>query len=240
MPKNLESSLVLTPAEKKGISFLVVESNSSDRNLLRQILRNANFETVYEANNHLVAKEKLLERRITHVIFESKKINIPVEEFVESLLAIDPKLTLIASSSNPQLDDVFNLLTKGAKGYIVKPLTHEGVEQAVILATKAEPIPEAVLKAKDRNEALAVLVTLALDKLANILKQTEEFETAKKEVPRAFFFLQHSVEMAITFCKGGEEGYLEALVKECIERQNVPSSRLGRLRKRIKSNIRVA
>lgn len=233
MPKG-DTSLVLTPAERKNISILVVESNPNDRALLRQILKNSCFDTVYEANNHLMAKDKILERRVSHLIFEAKKINIPVDDFVESILSVDPKLTLIATSSNPQLDDVFNLLTKGAKGYIVKPFTQIGVEQALIIATKAEPIPEAVLKAKDRNEALAVLVTIALDKLATVLKQSEEFETAKKEIPRALFFLEHSVDMATTFSKGGEEGYIHSLVKECIERQNIPSSRLGRLRKRIK------
>ncbi|MCS6893841.1 MAG: response regulator [Deltaproteobacteria bacterium] len=234
MRKPFQTSLTLTTAERRSISILVVDNNSQDRNLLKQILRNCGFETVYEAVNHSVAQEKMLERKVTHIIFEAKKTTMPVEQFVSQILEVDPKVTLIASSSNPQLDDVFNLLTKGARGYIVKPFTQDGVEHSMVLATKAEPFPEAVLKAKDRNEALAVLVMTALDKLGTVLKQTEEFETAKKELPKLFLFLERAVEMAVTFARGGGDGYLNSFVQECIARQNIPSSRLGRLRKRIK------
>ncbi|MCS6961700.1 MAG: response regulator [Deltaproteobacteria bacterium] len=234
MKKIYESGLNLTPAERRAISVLIVESNSQERALLKQILRNLSFETIYEAPSHLVAKEKLLERKVTHVIFECKKLGMPVEQFVAELLELDPKLTLIATSVNPKLDDVFELLTKGTRGYLVKPFTPDGVEQALIIATKAEPFPEAVLKARDRNEALAVLVITALDRLGTILRQTEEFETAKKEVPKAVFMLERAVDMAVTFSRGEEQGYLNSLIEQCIARQNVPSSRLGRLRKRIK------
>lgn len=234
MSKIYSSNLTLTPAERKQISFLIVESNTQERAQLKQILRNSGYEQIFEANSHTLAKDKLFERRVSHIIFECKKTTMPVDQFVSEVLEVDPKLTLIASSANPKLDDVFNLLTKGARGYLIKPYTQDGVDQAIILATKADPFPEAVLKAKDRNEALAVLVVTALDKLASTLRQTEEFETAKKELPKLTLLLERSVEIATTFSRGEEEGYVKALVEQCIARQNSPSSRLGRLRKRMK------
>jgi len=229
-----QTNLTLTLAERSKISILVVEPNPEARENVKQILRHLNFPTIFEASNHLIAIEKFLERSITHVIFDSQKSSMPPAEFVTKILELNPRTILISSSANPKLDDVFSLLTKGARGYLIKPYTLEGVDEAIILATKSEPFPEAVLQAKDRNEALAVLVVTALDRLATVIKHAQEFETAKQELPKHFFLLQRAVDLAVTFSRDEEAGYLESFVRVCKEKQKLPSSRLGRLRKKLK------
>jgi hypothetical protein len=75
----------------------------------------------------------------------------------------------------------------------------------------------------------------SLDRLATTFRQAQQFETAKRELPRMMAGLRRSAELAHTFAKGGQEGLLEALEKFCIERSKGPATRLGRLRKRLSS-----
>jgi hypothetical protein len=103
------------------------------------------------------------------------------------------------------------------------------------MATKGEPISEAVLQARDRNEALVAIMMSSLDKAATILRQSQQFETAKREIPRSMSSLRRAAELARTFAKGGDEALVDAMEKFCIERGKGPATRLGRLRKRLQT-----
>ncbi|MEZ4753608.1 MAG: hypothetical protein R3A13_04765 [Bdellovibrionota bacterium] len=58
------------------------------------------------------------------------------------------------------------------------------MNESILMATKGEPISDAILYAKTRNEALASLIMTSLDRLAIIMRQAETFDTAKREVPK--------------------------------------------------------
>ena len=133
------------------------------------------------------------------------------------------------------MEDVFDLLILGAKGYLVKPFTIDTIEEAILHASKGEPLADAVLQAKDRNEALVAILMTSLDKTALLHRQAEQFETAKRELPRSINIFRRSADLAKTFAKGGEEALIEAMERFCIERSKGPASRLGRLRKRLKT-----
>ena len=117
----------------------------------------------------------------------------------------------------------------------MKPFTIESLDLAVVNATKGEPIAEVVLNAKDRNEALVAILMQSLDLVATVMRQAQQFETAQRELPRVMATFRRSSDLAKTFSKGGPEGLLEALEKFCIERSQGPATRLGRLRKRLRS-----
>ena len=228
-----EKVLNMTPKERAAASFLIVESDTLERNNMRSALRSLGFGTLSDAPNHASALEKLEDRRFTHIIFEAKKTNMPSAEFLHKVFEGYPDIIAIPSSYEPNVDDVFDLLIMGAKGYLVKPFTVDTVDQAVLSASKGDPIAEAVLQAKDRNEALIAICMASLDKVATLLRQSYQFDTAKREVPKAMLTFYRSADLAKTFAKGGEEGLLEALEKFCIERSKGPATKLGRLRKRI-------
>ncbi|RMG42757.1 MAG: response regulator [Candidatus Dadabacteria bacterium] len=233
-------NLSMTPAERARTNVLIVESDSSDRNRMKSAIRQLGFGSVTDSPNHLQAIEKIGERPITHVIFEAKKTNMPAKEFLKKILEADPKLCCIPSSYEPNVDDVFDMLVMGAKGYLVKPFTVDTVESAVINSTKGEPISELVLKAKDRNEALVAIMMSSLDKAATVLRQAYKFDTAKRELPRAMAGFRRSAELAHTFAKGGDEELIAAMERFCIERSKGPATRLGRLRKRLKNKNKPA
>ena len=230
-----DAPMTMTTAERAKASVLCVESDGGDRQNMRTALRSLGYGQFTDAPNHASALERLSDRNFTHVIFEAKKTNMPSKEFLQKLLEYAPQTIAIPSSYEPNVDDVFDLLIIGAKGYLVKPFTVDTLECAIVNATKGEPISQAVLHAKDRNEALVAIMMTSLDKMATILRQAAQFETARREIPRALSGFRRSAELAKTFAKGGNDGLMEAMERFCIERSKGPATRLGRLRQRLKT-----
>jgi DNA-binding NarL/FixJ family response regulator len=228
-----DNGIQMSPAERSAASILVIETDAQERTNLKTALKQVAFSNITDAPNHLAGLEKFNDRKFTHVIFDAKKTNYPMRDWLTKVFELSPNIIAIPASGSPSVDDVFDLLVIGAKGYLVKPFTFDTVDQAVIMATKGEPISEAVLKARDRNEALVAIMMSSLDKFSTIYRQSQQFETAKRELPRAMAILKRSADLAHTFAKGGEDGLLEALERFCIERSKGPASKLGRLRKRL-------
>jgi response regulator RpfG family c-di-GMP phosphodiesterase len=227
--------LAMSPAERAKASILVVESDSNERNNLKQACKSLGYGNISDAPNHATALERIQQRRVTHIIFESKKTNMPAKEFLAKVLEMDPGCIAVPASWEPNVDDVFDMLIMGARGFLVKPFTTDTVEAAMLMASKGEPIADAVLHAKDRNEALVAIMMASLDKAATVLRQASQFETAKREIPKSMAHLRRSAELAKTIAKGGDDGLMEAMEKFCIERSKGPATRLGRLRKRLKT-----
>lgn len=228
-----DGEMVLSASERQKASVLVVESDNQERHNFRNALKQLGYGGIGDAPNHSAALERMAERKFSHIIFDAKKTTMPSSEFLKKVFEVDDSIIAMPSSVEPNVDDVFGLLILGAKGYIVKPITMDTVDQAIVQATKGEPLAEAVLKAKDRNEALVAIMMSSLDKAATILRQANQFETAKREIPRAIARLHRAAELAKTFAKDGEDGLLTAMETFCIERSKGPASKLGRLRKRL-------
>jgi|DEB19_MinimDraft_3_1074340.scaffolds.fasta_scaffold53518_1 DNA-binding NarL/FixJ family response regulator len=232
----IESPHTLSQVERTTTSILLVEPEAGDRNLLRATLRSLGFGTIAEAPNHHAALDKFEGRKFTHLIFDAKKGNYPIKEWFTQILEISPHIVAIPTSANPSVDDVFELLLAGARGYLVKPFARDDVDQSVVLATKGEPIPDVVKQARDRNEALVAIIMTSLDRLATVYRQSQQFETAQRELPRAMASLRRASDLALTFAKGGENGLIEAMEKFCVDKSKGPATRLGRLRKRLSSH----
>jgi DNA-binding NarL/FixJ family response regulator len=233
-------SVSLSTAERAAASLLIVERDANDRNMMRSVLKALGYGAFTDVPNHMIALEKFQERKITHVIFDARKINIPTKEFLGKILEMDRSVIALPSSRDPNIDEVFDLLIMGARGYLVKPFTADTIELGIAMATKGEPLASAVVNAKDRNEALVAIMMASLDKAATTLRQAQQFETAKRDIPRAFSGLKRSAELAKTFAKGGDEGLLSALEKFCLERSQGPATKLGRLRKKLSTVRTVA
>lgn len=231
-----DGEMVLSTTERQNASVLIVETDNQERHNFRNALKSLGYGGIGDAPNHSTALERMNERKFTHIIFDAKKTTMPSNEFLQKVFEMDDTIVAMPSSIEPNVDDVFGLLILGAKGYIVKPFTVETVDRAIVQATKGEPMADAVLKAKDRNEALVAIMMSSLDKAATILRQANQFETAKREIPRALARLHRAAELAKTFAKGGDDGLLVAMETFCIERSKGPASKLGRLRKRLSTN----
>lgn len=225
----------LTEKERQETVILVVEPEITVRNSIKQLLMGLGFGATSDAADYAMALQKLEQRHFTHIIFDAKSNNMPASEFLNKVLDYDEDLIAIAASSEPSLDDVFDLLVIGAKGYLVKPCNEQSVEDAIIMATKAEPISDAILHAKDRNEALVSLIMTNIDRVATILRQSRQFETAKLELNKARMSFKRSVDIGRQFAKGGEEKLLEKILEFALDRSTGPATKLGRARKKRKT-----
>jgi DNA-binding NtrC family response regulator len=234
MPAN--DSDGMSAAERQRSIILVIEPEPNDRSNFRNTIRDLGFGTITDVPNHAQGLERIRERAVTHIIFDARSTNMPTVEFVEKALEQDSNLILIPASWEPNVDAVFDMLILGARGYLVKPFTVDSVENAIVSASKGEPIADAVRQAKDRNEALVAIMMSSLDKTATVLRQAQKFETAKREVPRCMSAFRRASELARMFARDGDDGLMESLEKFCLERSQGPASRLGRLRKRLKGS----
>jgi DNA-binding NarL/FixJ family response regulator len=158
---------------------------------------------------------------------------MPADEFAERLLNMVPTLILIPTSWQPDADDVFSLLQIGCRGYLCKPFTCESIESALTQATKGEPIAQAILDARDRNEAFAALLAGCVDRLSTLERQSSAFVSASKELGAVRQRLSQASQIARTFARGGEAELREAIVDFLINLSNGPATKLGRLRKRL-------
>ncbi|MCB0332161.1 MAG: response regulator [Bdellovibrionales bacterium] len=229
-----ESGHALTPKERKKISLLVIESDPDTRQILRTCLQKLGYGSAYFVADHHAGEKVLAERPFTHIIFESKTTTMPPDAFLIKALTYDRKIVALASSSSPAIDDVFELLRIGARGFLAKPISMESVDMALIMATKGERFSETILNSKNRNEAFAALTAATLDKAATALRQSKDFATARRDYPHFMGDLRNSVRLGSTFAKGGEEQFLEDLVDFFVALASGPASRLGRLRKRLR------
>jgi DNA-binding NarL/FixJ family response regulator len=198
------------------------------------MLREMGFGEVASAADHMTGLTSFKENHFTHIIFDAKPTEMPPREFLIKVLNFDEDITAIPSSFDPTVDDVFTLLIEGAMGFVVKPFTAATLEEALLLATKGEPISDALLHARDRNQALASFAMTALDNAALLMRQAAQFATAKRDLPRSMMQFKRAVEMGRTFGKGGDEGIREAYIEFALDRADGRASKLGRHREKRK------
>jgi two-component system chemotaxis response regulator CheY len=229
----LDDEIDMSSEERRQCSVLIIDDNSGDRVSIRQALSALGFINYTDASDHAAGLTKIQERQVTHIIFSAPKTNMTSNEFLNRALEMDPKIVSVATSYNPTVDDVFSLLMIGARGYLVKPFTSDTVNECLNWATNGQPLNEAILFAKDRNEALASLVLSSLDKLALTMRQARQFDTAKRELSMVYNQWKRAVDMAYTFGKGGMARMPTEFAELAIDRAQGPASSLGRFRDRL-------
>ena len=224
--------MTLSSKERQKASILILDPETNVRQTIRQSLVGLGYGLISDAGEQSQALQKIEDKDFTHIIFDARGSRIPPKAFLKRAFELKPEIIAIASSYEPTVDDVFDLLISGAKGYLVKPITTQSLDDSIVYSSKGEPVSEAVLTAKNRNEALAALAMASLDKLAIIMKQARHFDTAKREIPGRIAAFKHALELGHTFAKGGSMMLRESLVNLLIERSQAPASRVPRFKRR--------
>lgn len=220
---------------RKDYSVMVVCSNGSRSNQVRQALKTMGFSQISAAPSHISGLDRFRVRKFTHVIFDASASDMPTLEFVSQMLEMDEDTCLVAVSESPRVDDVFGLLRAGARHYLVTPFTVNSMEEVLAEASEGAPLSEAVLNAPDRNGALVGVILNNLYRQSVLMRQAREFETARRELENQTAKLHQAVDMAKLFCEGTDDELVNEIVEGCIARANVAASRLGRTRKRLKN-----
>lgn len=232
--------VVMTSKERKNACILIVDGDTSVRHTMRQSLLSLGYNTIFDAPDPALALQKLEEADppFTHVIFESKNTRMPGRDFLISVLEVDKDIIVIPSAYDPTVDDVFDLLIVGARGYICKPFTTGGIDESIAIASKGEPLSDALSYARSRNEALASVILSSLNKLALIMKQAKKFKTARRELPSRQASFRRAVDLGMTFAKGGPPALRDTLIRLCLQRCESPAAKIGRVRTRTEDKKR--
>ncbi len=222
--------------DRNQYTVLVVCAQGTTSSQIRQAMKSLGFTQLSTATTHIQAIEKTKVRNFSHIVFDAKSTDMPVEDFVKQMLEMDEKSILIPISEQPRIDDVFSLLKAGARGFVVPPFTTEMMEMVLERATEGPALSEAVLNAPDRNGAFTAIVLNNLYRLSVAMRQAKEFSTAARDVKTYDYQFKESVEMAQLFCEGTEDQLREKIIDGCINRAKDAATRLGRLRKKLKKD----
>ena len=222
--------------DRQRFSVLVVAQKAITSSQLRQSLKALGFTQISVVPSHVQALDRLKTRNFSHHLFDAKMTDMPPAEFVKQVMEMDTNSIMIAVSEEPRIDDVFGLLRAGARAFLVPPLTVDMIEQVIIQATDGPQLSEAVLHAPDRNAAFVAVILNNLYRLSVAMRQSREFKSAEREMKIYNYSFRESVEMAQLFCDGDEENLREKIVEGCINRAKDASTRLGRLRKKLRKD----
>jgi two-component system chemotaxis response regulator CheY len=115
----------------KNLKFLVVDDFSTMRRIIRNLLKELEFTNVDEAEDGVVALNKL---RSTHFDFVVSDWNMPNMTGIELLRAIRADanlkhLPVLMVTAEAKKENIIEAAQAGASGYIVKPFTAAVLEE---------------------------------------------------------------------------------------------------------------
>jgi len=219
---------------RSNVAVLVVTKSGQLSNQLRSTLKSVGFNKLTACASHVAGLDRVKARNFPLIVFDAQPTDMPTHDFVKQVIELDPKTVMIAVSAEPRIDDVFGLLRSGARGFVVSPFTIDALENVITRADEGPPMSESILQAPDRNAALVAVVLNNLYRLSVLMRQSREFDSARKDVNRYKCAFSESMELARLFCEAGDEEILrDRVIEDCLARANSASSRLGRTRQRL-------
>ena len=204
--------------ERAQTRFLLVDQDRYNRQSLKQCLLGLGYGSIAEVGEPTTALEKIEEHPYTHIVFEPLNSPIRVDNFIRIVSDLQPDTIILTLLSEPSVDDVFQMLAAGAKGFLVKPYSVSSIDEAIITASVVENIPDVILQADNHTEALTSLILVALDKLATIKRQARKFATAEHEIPKRRLALSRAIQLANQFLDCDTETFHNIIIELCSER----------------------
>lgn len=234
--KETASSLRLSPTEWRNVHLLVIDADAQDRDMFRKFAQTLGVGTIQACPTHNEGAALFMERNFSHVLFPATATNMTPKAFLEKVIEASPDTIAIPVSREPTVDDVFSLLQSGARGFLIKPCNIEGLESSLVQASKGEAFSEAILQAKDRNQAFAAVMAASIDRYATLIRQSKRFESASRDIPWAQTNTHKLAKMAKTFSLGGDIELRNAYVGFFCGLAEGPAGRLGRLRDKLRED----
>ncbi len=115
----------------KNLKFLVVDDFSTMRRIVRNLLKELGYTNVDEAEDGIVALQKLKNMNVQFVVTDW---NMPNMTGIELLKAIRADATLkhlpvLMITAEAKKENIIEAAQSGASGYIVKPFTAATLEE---------------------------------------------------------------------------------------------------------------
>lgn len=118
------------------LKLLIVDDAMFMRTMIKNIVKDSDFEVVAEAENGLEAVKKYDEVKPDIVTLDITMPEMDGLEALAQIMAKDPSAKVIMCSAMGQQGMVVDAIKKGAKDFIVKPFQADRVLEALEKATK--------------------------------------------------------------------------------------------------------
>ncbi len=212
----------------------MVCGNTQTLNQYKYISKTIGFPHVDGYSSHAFALSQISPNSVSHMLFDARSNDMDVVTFVDHMVASQRNMTLVAITEDPVIDRVFDLICRGARGFLVPPVTLDTCESVLVSATKGAPFSQELLEAKDRNKAFAEVILRNLYRLTVALKQTRHSPGAEEYVLKFSQALDESVELARMFHEHSLEHLQAKIVEGCLWRADEERTRLTKLRDNLK------
>jgi two-component system, chemotaxis family, chemotaxis protein CheY len=118
----------------KSLKFLIVDEFSTMRQIIRNLLKESGFDNVDEAEDGIIALNKLQNTPFDFVISDIHMPNMNGFELLKAIRGADAlkHLPVLMVTAAALKDDIVHAAQSGASGYIVKPFTKVTLEEKVI------------------------------------------------------------------------------------------------------------
>ncbi|ELM0816072.1 response regulator [Listeria monocytogenes] len=118
------------------LKLLIVDDAMFMRTMIKNIVKDSDFEVVAEAENGLEAVKKYDEVKPDIVTLDITMPEMDGLEALAQIMAKDPSANVIMCSAMGQQGMVVDAIKKGAKDFIVKPFQADRVLEALEKAAK--------------------------------------------------------------------------------------------------------
>lgn len=115
----------------KNLKFLVVDDFSTMRRIVRNLLKELGYTNVDEAEDGVVALQKLRSGNFEFVVTDWNMPNMTGIELLKAIRADDglKHLPVLMITAEAKKENIIEAAQSGASGYIVKPFTAATLEE---------------------------------------------------------------------------------------------------------------
>lgn len=121
------------PADPSKIKFLVVDDFSTMRRIVKNILRQLNFNNIVEADDGASALDILQKEKIDMVVSDWNMPKMTGLELLKAIRGDDAlkDIPFLMVTAEAQQENIIEAVKSGVSNYIVKPFTAETLGQKI-------------------------------------------------------------------------------------------------------------
>jgi two-component system chemotaxis response regulator CheY len=119
---------------EKNIKILVVDDFATMRKVVRNLLKQAGYENIVEAEDGVTALRALKSQKIDFIISDWNMPNMTGIELLKAVRADDDlaKMPFLMVTAEALQDNVIAAVKAGVSNYIVKPFTSEILNEKIV------------------------------------------------------------------------------------------------------------
>ena len=113
------------------LNILVVDDSVTLRRIMEQLLKDLGHTVIAHASNAVEAMELYLKHKPDLVTMDVSMPDVTGLEVTSMITTLDKNAKIIMVTANGDKESVVDSISKGALGFIVKPITKEKLEKGI-------------------------------------------------------------------------------------------------------------